>query len=80
MIDQRSKSLSTRFLNTETESRGSGYVTTATVFFAQEHNGYCAFRNHLPFYTVEGARALHPDERLKDETDLSGISWALGTQ
>lgn len=27
-----------------------------------------------------GARALYPDERLKDETDLSGISWALGTQ
>lgn len=41
------------------------------------------------FYTVEAAkttqsgekaRALYPDERPKDETDLFGISWALGTQ
>ncbi len=89
MNDQRSKSLSTLFLNTETVSYGSEYTTTLAVFFAQEHNGYCAFWKHLPFYTVEaakstqsgeGARALYPDERLKDETDLSGISWALGTQ
>lgn len=28
----------------------------------------------------ERAKALYPDERLKDRTDLSGISWALGAQ
>lgn len=57
--------------------------------FAQEHNGYCASWKHLSFHAVkaaksaqsgEGAQALYHDKRLKDETDLSGISWALGTQ
>lgn len=28
----------------------------------------------------DGAQALYPDERLKDGTDLSGISWAFGAQ
>lgn len=88
MNDQRSKSLSTLFLNTETVSYGSGYILQKCVSPWTEWLLYF-LKTSVSFYTVEaakskqsgvGARALYHDKRLKDETDLSGISWALGTR
>lgn len=53
--------------------------------FTQEHNGYCVFLKTFLLHrwsckkqSGERAKALYPDERVKDRPDLSGISWALG--
>lgn len=77
------------FLNTQTVSSGCGCNTT--VCLPRKHYGNYVLWLHLSSYKDkvkkkkitergEWAQALYPDERLKDETDLSGISRALGTQ
>lgn len=57
--------------------------------FAPEQNDYYSLWKQLSLFTQkqhqstqsgEGAQALYRDKRLKDETDLSSISWALETQ
>lgn len=57
--------------------------------FAHEQNDYYTLWKQLSLFTQkqhqstqseEGAQALYHDKRLKDETDLSSISWALETQ
>lgn len=89
MNDQRSKSLSTLFLNIETVSYSAGCTTPVAVLLPRNIMAIVRSENICLFNTVEaaksaqsgeGAPALYPDERLKDETDLAGISWALGTQ
>lgn len=96
MNDQRSESLSTPFLNTETVSYGSGWSAQecGSGFFVCALGNIMAIvlsENICPFFfcTVEAAKStqsgeraqgLYGDKRPKDETDLSGISWALGTQ
>lgn len=88
--DQRSKSLSVPFLSIEIESCGFGYTTRVGVFMPRNIMAIVFSENISPFFSRvkavksiqsgEGARALYPHERLKDGTDLSGISWALGAQ
>lgn len=65
------------------------YTTTVKAFLPRNIMAIVLPENIQSFYTVEaaksaqcgeGAQALYHDKRLKDETDLSGISWALGTQ
>lgn len=57
--------------------------------FAHKQNDYYTLWKQLSLFTQkqhqsaqrgEGAQALYYHERLKDETDLSSISWALETQ
>lgn len=88
--DQRSKSLSVPFLSIEIVSCGFGYTTRVGVFMPRNIMAIVFSENISPFFSRvkavksiqsgEGARALYPHERLKDGTDLSGISWALGAQ
>lgn len=57
--------------------------------FTHEQNDYYTLWKQLSLFTQkqhqstqsgEGAQALSHDKRLKDEADLSSISWALETQ
>lgn len=64
-------------------------IDDSTCAFAHEQNDYYTLWKQLSLFTQkqhqsaqsgEGAQALYHDKRLKDETDLSSISWALEAQ
>ncbi len=55
MNDQRRKSLSTLFLNTEIVSYGSGCTSTVAVFLPRNIMAIVLFEN-ICFYTVEAAK------------------------
>lgn len=88
MNDQRSQSLS-MCSSTLRQCHMALNIDYSRCAFAHEQNDYYtlwkqlslfAQKQHQSTQSEEGAQALYHDKRLKDETDLSSISWALETQ